>query len=125
HQVRFNFASRGKAMNRFLTIATATLAFCGLAFSQTATGVIQGHVLDTTGSAIPGATVKSRNQKTGVQNSTTSNMQGSFLLPYLLPGEYSLTVEKPGLDKSVTPYIRLTVHHTNALTVTIKSPEIS
>src|SRR6516165_2685765 len=57
HQVRFNFASRGKAMNRFLTIATATLAFCGLAFSQTATGVIQGHVLDTTGSAIPGATV--------------------------------------------------------------------
>ena len=93
--------------------------------AQSATGTIQGHVKDNSGGAIPDATVKSENQKTGVLSTTVTNGQGSFLLPYLIPGEYKLTVEKTGFDKNVTADIRLSVQQTIELELIMKVGEIT
>src|SRR6185503_5157946 len=103
--------------------AMLALCVCNFASAQTATGVIQGRVLDSSGAAIPGASVKSHNQKTGVENTTTTNAQGNFMLPYLLPGEYKLTAEKAGFDKNVTSDIRLSVQQTIELEITMKVGE--
>src|SRR4051794_436901 len=93
--------------------------------AQSATGAIQGRVTDLSGGAVPEATVKIENQKTGVRSSTVTNGQGAFLSPYLIPGEYKLTVEKPGVDKNVTSDIRLSVQQTIELELTMKVGEIS
>ena len=112
-------------MTRYLMISIAVLALCQAAAAQTATGVIQGHVYDTSGGGVPDATVKIQNQKTGVEQVTATNAQGNFLQPYLIPGEYKLTVEKPGFDKNVTSDIRLSVQQTIELELTMKVGEVS
>jgi hypothetical protein len=45
--------------------------------------------------------------------------------PYLIPGEYKLTVEKAGFDKNVTSDLRLSVQQTIDLELTMKVGEIS
>src|SRR5690242_606464 len=114
-----------KFVFKYLTIAVAALALCHSANAQSATGAIQGRVIDRSGGAVPEATVKIENKKTGVQSSTVTNAQGAFLQPYLIPGEYKLTVEKPGFDKNVTSDLRLRVQQTIELELTMKVGEIT
>ncbi len=122
---RLSPKKESKPVFRYLTIAVASLALCHSASAQSATGAIQGRVTDRSGGAVPEASVKIENQKTGVQTSTVTNGQGAFLQPYLIPGEYKLTVEKPGFDKNVTSDIRLSVQQTIELELTLKVGEIS
>ena len=44
----------------------------------------------------------------------------NFVQPYVLPGLYTVTVEKEGFDKSVTTGIRLNVQQTVALELALK-----
>jgi hypothetical protein len=103
----------------------AGLAMCSSALAQTATGVIQGSVLDSSGAAVPGAKVTVLNTSTGVRQGTAANSQGSFIQPYLIPGNYTVTVEQAGFDKHVTSDIRLSVQQTIAIEVTLKVGEVS
>jgi hypothetical protein len=107
-------------MLRFLIVSVAAVVFCVSGAAQTATGTIQGRVVDGTGSAVPEATVNIENQNTGVRQATITNSAGSFLQPYLIPGEYRLTVEKAGFDKHVTSDIKLSVQQTIALEIPLK-----
>ncbi|MBM3788081.1 MAG: hypothetical protein FJW30_27365, partial [Acidobacteria bacterium] len=88
--------------------------------AQSATGVIEGRVVDATGAAIADATVKIDNRRTGVQQATVSNSQGSFIQPYLIPGEYRVSVEKTGFDKQVISEIRLSVNQTVTIEIPLK-----
>jgi hypothetical protein len=60
------------------------------------TGLIQGTVVDTTGSLVPGARVLVRNQDTAVERSTQTAANGRFALTNLAPGTYTLNLESPG-----------------------------
>ena len=57
------------------------------ASAQEARGTIQGRVLDASGGAVPGATVEVLNIATGVVTPTTSNEEGSYRVPFLIPGQ--------------------------------------
>ena len=72
-------------MFRSLCLVTAILACASLAFGQNATGTISGRVLDTTGSAVPGANVTIQNQATNVKQTNPTNAEGRFYQQYLLP----------------------------------------
>ncbi len=112
-------------MTRYLMIGMALVAMCSSASAQTATGVIQGHVVDKTGGAVPEAVVNIENQKTGVRQSTVSNSQGTFLQPYLIPGEYRVIVEKPGFEKNVTSDLRLSVQQTIEIEIQMQVGEVT
>jgi hypothetical protein len=71
-------------------------------------GVITGVVTDTTGSALPGATVKIKNLGTGVETSLTTNESGAYSSPLLILGSYSVTVDHPGFKTSVSSGIVIT-----------------
>ena len=101
-----------------LAAGSLLLLLAGTAFGQM--GAIQGKVTDRSGGAVPEASIKIENQKTGVQATNVTNAQGVFLAPYLIPGEYRLTVEKPGFEKSVTSDIRLSVQQTIDLDISLK-----
>jgi hypothetical protein len=96
-------------------IAVAASLICTGAIAQEARGTIQGRVLDTTGGAIPGATVEILNTATGVVTPTTTNAEGSFRVPFLIPGTYRVTVSLEGFSKFISDNIE--VHVADLLTV--------
>ena len=67
-----------------------------LADAQGLTGQIIGTVVDDTGGALPGATVKVKNTATQAQQDVTTDATGAFVVPNLLPGTYDITVSLEG-----------------------------
>ena len=70
-------------------------------------GDLQGKVSDSTGGALPGATVTVIDQSSGQERSATAGYEGRYLFPNLAGGEYLLEVEFSGFQKFVT---ELTIH---------------
>ena len=83
--------------------------------AQEARGTIQGRVVDTSGGGVPGATVEVLNIATGVVTPTTTNAEGSYRVPFLIPGTYTVTVSLEGFSKFISDKIE--VHVADLLTV--------
>ena len=94
-------------------------------YAQEARGTIQGRVVDTSGSAVPGASVEILNTATGVVSSTTSNEQGSYRVPFLIPGPYRVTVSLQGFSTFVNDGIELHVADVLAVDATLKVGSIA
>ena len=60
-----------------------------------------GTVLDSSGAAVPGATVTTANKETGATQVTVSGPDGTYRVPDLDPGRYSITIELQGFQKVV------------------------
>ncbi|MGP8245117.1 MAG: carboxypeptidase regulatory-like domain-containing protein [Bryobacteraceae bacterium] len=84
------FVYKGLGLVAALAIAQLPL------FSQEARGTLLGRVSDSTGAVIVNAKVEGWNTATGVITKATTNESGDYLLPYLIPGPYTITVEAPG-----------------------------
>lgn len=79
------------------------------AFGQAEHALITGVVRDSSGAVVPGAEVAITNTATGVTVKTHTNKVGYYTVPYLVPGEYQLTVEHRGFKHAVVSGIQLTV----------------
>lgn len=79
-----------------------------LLFGQ-ATGSISGTITDTTGSAVPGATVTVTVPATGLTRSATANQAGEYIIPLLGVAIYNVQVEQKGFQNATAPDIRLQV----------------
>jgi hypothetical protein len=66
--------------------------------AQTSAG-IRGSVLDSSGALIPGASVLVTNLETGAKRETVSNENGSYQIPLLQPGPYSIMARKQGFKQ--------------------------
>src|SRR5512132_2761269 len=91
------------------------LLFHSAVSAQEARGTIQGRVADSSGGAVPGATVEILNVATGVVTTTETNAEGSYRVPFLNPGTYRVTVSLAGFSKFVSDKIE--VHVADLLTV--------
>lgn len=89
-----NIRSRFGAVLCCMMVAACMLATTSQA--QTVTGSITGTVTDTSGAAIPKATVIATNLGTGVKSTTTTNTQGVYALQFLQIGEYSVVINSQG-----------------------------
>src|SRR5687768_12144192 len=98
-------SSQGKrvmARRTFLAVFVVLSSLIGAAaVAQEARGTIQGRVVDASGAAVPGATVEVLNIATGVVTPTTTNAEGSYRAPFLIPGAYRVTVTLQGFSKFV------------------------
>jgi len=88
--------------------------------AQVAGGAISGTVSDTSGRVITGAQVSIRNVDTGVSRTTTTNEDGTYSAPNLLPGSYELTLSAPGFKTEVRSGIALTVGAAAVLDLTLQ-----
>jgi hypothetical protein len=92
---------------RTLRLALA-LALCALVpamfpvLAQTANGRIVGVVTDQQGAVVPGATITVTNTGTNEIRQTTSGQDGSYQVPDLPLGKYTVTAEHPGFNKVIT-----------------------
>lgn len=71
---------------------------CRSGWSQEFRGTISGAVADPSGAAIPGAAIVVKEAHTGATATTKSDTSGQYVVPFLLPGDYSITVKMPGFE---------------------------
>ena len=94
------------------------------AFGQTTDASIIGVIKATDGQLLPGATVTARNQSTGFQTSTVSNVEGRYVIRQApLGGPYTITVSYVGFANQARAGYRL--NQGDQLTVNINLAEDS
>src|SRR5437762_98940 len=102
-----------RCVRMFKTASVACLVgimlFCGSMNAQTFRGTILGAVTDTSGASITGATVIVKNTDTGLSRTVTTSEDGTYSVPELPIGTYTVTVEKAGFKKGVVSAIRVEV----------------
>jgi Carboxypeptidase regulatory-like domain len=98
-------------------VCAALLATAGSAAAQEFRATIKGTVVDTSQAALPGATVTAQNQDTNEVASATTNNEGAYTIPFLRPGNYTLTVELAGFQKNSRSNLRLSVGETANINV--------
>src|SRR5579863_10259307 len=89
------------------------------------TAQIQGTVLDSTGSAVPGADVKATQTATGAVRNVTSGADGAYVLTNLPIGPYRLEVSKAGFTTYVQTGITLQVNTNPTVEVSLKVGNVS
>lgn len=96
--------------------------FCAAALlhAQDTRGQFRGRLLDPSGLAIPGVTVQVKNLATGVVTSGASNEIGDYLIPFLIPGEYTLTVSATGFREFVQEHVQLRIADQITLNFTLQ-----
>src|ERR1700730_1500284 len=103
----------GKSFQRVLRLALLLVVSGQLFASVTAS--ISGTVKDSSGAAIPGATVIATNIETGMAETLTTNGQGYYSFQSLPLGKYNLDVQQKGFK--TYREIDLTLDVNSALTV--------
>lgn len=71
-------------------------------------GSIQGEVTDSTGAKVPGATVVVEESSTHYKTAGTANAAGTYALPSLNPGTYTVTLTAPGFKTETRSGLVLT-----------------
>ncbi len=87
--------------------------------AQTVTGTINGTVTDATGSVIPGFAVDVLNQNTGLKRAASGSEIGTFTVPLLPPGFYTVSISKPGFAGQTRKDVQLLVNQNLTLDVTL------
>ena len=70
--------------------------------AQTFRGTILGTVTDASGAVLPGAKVSVVNIATGIERTTATSADGSYAVPELPIGNYTVSVSSAGFQTSVT-----------------------
>jgi hypothetical protein len=90
------------------------------AFAQETRGQILGRVVDPSGAVVVGVTVQAVNTATNVRTTAVTNQSGDYVLPFLVPGTYTVTVEAPGFKRFVQEGISVQVNDKVTLNVTLE-----
>jgi outer membrane receptor protein involved in Fe transport len=80
----------------FAALGCAWLLLTIAALGQSTTGTLRGQVLDPQGATIANAKIKITNQETGVVSNTASSSAGTWNVPSVIPGKYSVSVDAEG-----------------------------
>lgn len=82
-------------------------------FGQGTTGALRGQVLDPSGYVVPSAQVTATNQDTGVTLKVTTTSAGTYNLPSVLPGLYTVAVEAKGFKLTTKKAVPVVANQDN------------
>jgi hypothetical protein len=94
-------------------------------WAQTFRGTIQGTVTDSSGAALVGATVTIHNVDTGIDRITQTNTDGSYLVPELQIGTYTVAVTMSGFQKAVTTGVVVDVASEKRIDAVLKPGQVN
>lgn len=98
--------------------------FTAPALAQVAGATLSGLITDSSGAGIPNATVSIKNVGTGEVREVTTNGDGFYSAPNLLPGNYDVTVKAQGFSTTVQKGITLNVGAQQALNVGLQPGQV-
>ena len=89
---------RGRVTLRLAVVAVLAAVMISIpsALAQEFRGTFSGKVTDTTGAVIPGAQVTVTEMNTGTVNKTVTDAAGEYVIPFLLPGTYTIRATAAG-----------------------------
>lgn len=93
--------------------------------AQIGTSNLDGVIQDSSNAGIPNAAVKLISIQTGAENDSATARDGRFILPALLPGAYSLQIEREGFATTRVNGIVLNVGDSKRVLVRMKVGSIS
>ena len=100
-----------RLLSRWLRAGAATLAMTlalgAPAAAQLLQGSLEGNVLDSSGAAVPGASVTMTNEQTGLTRTGESNEAGSYTFPTTPSGLYTVRVTLEGFQTAVRTGIQV------------------
>lgn len=111
---------------RFLvpTLVLFSLVCISGALAQTQSG-IGGTVTDASGATLDGAQVHVRNSATGVITNAVSSSAGTYNIPSLIPGTYTVTITKLGFQTAVENGVIVSTGQTAAVNLVLGVGEVS
>jgi hypothetical protein len=99
-----------KSNKRFvISVLTTALFVCCPSVSAQAVGEILGTVTDPTGAVIPKATVTATRTATGISQSTVTAAGGTYAIPNLVVGTYTVSVTAAGFKSETAAGVTLDV----------------
>src|SRR5437867_2997319 len=101
-------------------LAGVALFLASLSWAQEFRGSLSGRIIDQQQSAISHAKVLVMHNDTGAKTQTIAGVDGSFTLPYLPPGPYTVTAEANGFKRYVNSNIRVTTNERGQLDITLE-----
>ncbi len=107
-----------------LTLGVALL-LPGQLNAQVSGATLSGVVTDSSGASISGAQVSVKNVGTGDVRDLTTNGEGIYSAPNLLPGSYEVSASATGFSKVVQSGITLTVGAQQTLNLSLKPGKVS
>ncbi len=107
-------------LHRFRLTAAAALACTLPAFGQVDRSALNGTVVDPAGRVLPDVRLVATENTTGLQRSATSSATGTFDIPELPVGAYTLRLEHPGFATLVYNGVQQVVGQTRTLHVTMR-----
>ncbi|HUJ41183.1 MAG TPA: TonB-dependent receptor [Candidatus Acidoferrales bacterium] len=106
-------------------LLVGAMALCLPAGAQTFRGTIIGTVTDPSGALVAGATVTATNTATGQTRSTVTSSDGSYSIPELTIGTYTLTATKPGFETAVATGVSVEIARERHVDFTLKPGNVS
>src|SRR5579872_1398733 len=94
---------------KFLSIATVVLMVASVAYGQAERASLAGTVTDNSGAVLPGTIVKVTNEGTNTSVSLETSAAGEYRAVNLIPGSYTIEVEKQGFQRHITKGLVLQV----------------
>src|SRR5712692_1237000 len=107
-----------------MILAFVVLAATSLV-AQTFRGTVLGTVTDASGAVVSGAKVTVRNANTGLERTTETSTDGSYSVPELPIGTYTVTISQSGFQTSVTSSVAVDVAAERRVDATLKPGEVA
>jgi len=110
---------------RVLALLAGALLLSAGAWGQASTAALYGEVLDQQGAAVTGAKVTLTNTATGATRSAETDETGRYQFLAVLPGKYSLKVEKDGFRTAVRENLDLLVNTISKLNIPLEIGQVT
>jgi len=88
-------------------------------------GTLKGTVADVNAAFVPSASVTAKNEATGLTATAVTDSEGNYTMPELLPGIYTLTVEKQGYKKTIKTSVNVAAGTVTAAAITLEIGSVS
>jgi len=107
-----------------LGMAALWLLMMGSSAAQSDRGAIAGSILDSTGAALPGASITLKGVTTGSVYKTVSSSTGGYRVNDLAIGRYDVTVEATGFKSSVQQGVDIQISTVSSLNITLQPGDV-
>lgn len=95
------------------------------ASAQAVTGTLLGNITDTSGGAVPGASVTATEVQTNTSRTVVSNEAGHYIFSSLRNGTYTVQTEVQGFRKVIRENVRVDVNTTMRVDMTLELGQVS
>jgi hypothetical protein len=106
-------------------LLTALLAFTAVLFGQALDGTLVGNVTDSTGAAVPNATITATNRGTAVKYTTTTSTAGEYRINNIPVGLYNVSASASGMATVTKADVSMELNHTTAVNLSLQPGTVS